>query len=87
MNKYMEKHPAPDQTLQPGQQPHPQETHEIQSEQPQHDEYQTQLMKSLLESLQKTLLISKDTLENKPSVYPETPSESIIIEDTPLTTE
>lgn len=87
MNKYMEKHPAPDQTLQPGQQPHPQETHEIQSEQPQHDEYQTQLMKSLLESLQKTLLISKDTLENKPAVYPETPSESIIIEDTPLTTE
>jgi hypothetical protein len=85
MNKYMEKHPAPDQTLQPEQETiHPQEN---QPEQPHHDEYQTQLMKSLLESLQKTLLISKDTLENKPAVYPETPSESIIIEDTPLSTE
>jgi hypothetical protein len=83
MNKYMEKHPAPDQTLQPEHETtHPQETHEIQSEQPQHDEYQTQLMKSLLESLQKTLLVSKDTFENKPAVYPETPSDSIIIDDT-----
>ncbi len=89
MNKYMEKQKstAPGQEQlpqQPEQETHPQKN---QPEQPHHDEYQTQLMKSLLESLQKTLLISKDTLENKPAVYPETPSESIIIEDTPLTTE
>jgi 17beta-estradiol 17-dehydrogenase / very-long-chain 3-oxoacyl-CoA reductase len=85
MNKYMEKYKsiqqAPNQTKS---QQAPDQTPQTQTDQPHHDEYQTQLMKSLLESLQKTLLVSKDTLENKPAVYPETPSESIIIEDTPL---
>lgn len=88
MNKYMEKQKStsagqeqltqlPELTNQPSHLSNP--TIEQSTQQ---DEYQTQLMKSLLESLQKTLLVNKDTLENKPAVYPETPSESIIIDDT-----
>jgi 17beta-estradiol 17-dehydrogenase / very-long-chain 3-oxoacyl-CoA reductase len=85
MNKYMEKQKStsPGQE-QPSQQPSQQPSHPpspIREQSIQQDEYQTQLMKSLLESLQKTLLVSKDTLDNKPAVYPETPSESIIIDD------
>jgi hypothetical protein len=85
MNKYMEKQKSavPIQPSSPINESN-------QSHQPyntQHDEYQTQLMKSLLESLQKTLLINKDALENKPAIYPETPSESMIIDDTPPSNE
>ena len=39
-------------------------------------------MTSLLESLQKTLSESTNTHTLKPAVYPETPSESIVIMDT-----
>jgi len=86
MNKYMEKQKSTQQAPDPtkSQQTLDQISQKIQPDQPHYDDYQTQLMKSLLESLQKTLLINKDTLENKPAVYPETPSESIIIEDTPF---
>ena len=101
MNKYMEKQkltvpsqqPIPPSQEQPSRPSNPinesNQPHQSiqQSYNTQHDEYQTQLMKSLLESLQKTLLINKDTLENKPAIYPETPSESMIIDDTPLSNE
>jgi hypothetical protein len=101
MNKYMEKQkltvpsqqPIPPSQEQPSRPSSPinesNQPHQSiqQSYNTHHDEYQTQLMKSLLESLQKTLLINKDTLENKPAIYPETPSESMIIDDTPLSNE